>query len=276
MNQAEKVKAMPPDGVEKVVIQRATRESKETVEDAVVRELPLTIMLNGTELVTLLCSPSDIKYLAIGFLFSEGILKQLSDLKRVIVDDRKGVVRVETVLPEGTDTEAVFKRIITPGCGRGASFYSAADTELPRNESRLTVAAGTVLDRMTEFQRHSELYRTTHGVHSAALCDEKGILIFQEDIGRHNAIDKIFGQCFEQSISTQDKYIVSSGRISSEIVIKIARGGTPVLVTKSAPTNTAVKMADDLGVTLVGMVRGTHMNIYTHDERVTVGGTTEK
>jgi FdhD protein len=273
MSEAENMKSMPADGVEKVILYRATRESKEPVEDMVVREFPLTIMLNGTELVTLLCSPSDIRYLAIGFLFSEGILKQRSDLKRVIVDERKGVVRVETTMAEGTDTEAVFKRIITPGCGRGASFYSAADTELPRNESKLTVSAGTVLDRMGEFQRYSELYRTTHGVHSAALCDEKSILIFQEDIGRHNAIDKIFGQCFEQSIPTRDKYIVSSGRISSEIVIKIARGGTPVLVTKSAPTNTAVKMANDLGVTLVGLVRGTHMNIYTHHERVTVGNT---
>ncbi|MDP2918711.1 MAG: formate dehydrogenase accessory sulfurtransferase FdhD [Dehalococcoidia bacterium] len=261
---------LPSDEVEKVAVQRFTAESQETVEDIVVREFPLTIMLNGTELVTLLCSPANLKYLAIGFLFSEGLLKGRDDLKRVTVDERKGVVRVETKTDVMADSEAVFKRLITPGCGRGASFYSAADTGLEKIVRPLTVTGTEILELMKTFQHHSLLYRETHGVHSAALCNTRKILIFTEDIGRHNAIDKIFGECLDKGIPTDDGIILSSGRMSSEIVIKVARRKVPVLVSKSAPTNTAVKLADELGLTLIGFVRGTRMNVYTHAERVTV------
>jgi FdhD protein len=218
--------------------------------------------------VTLLCSPADFKYLALGFLSSEGLLKSKADVKRVVVDATKGVVRVETVDRETAEGEAVFKRVITPGCGRGASFYSAADTGLEKAESRVTVLAGDILKMMMDFQHYSVLYRETHGVHSAALCDPQKILIFKEDIGRHNAIDKIFGECLDRAVPTEDKMIMTSGRMSSEIVLKVARRRVPVLVSKSAPTNTAVKLANDLGITLVGFVRGSRMNVYTHDWRV--------
>jgi FdhD protein len=259
---------LPPESVEKVVISRVTADSKQQTEDVIVREFPLTIMLNGTELVTLLCSPSDLKYLALGFLSSEGLLKSKDEVKRVVVDESKGVVRVEATLVEDLDSETIFKRIITPGCGRGASFYSAADTGLEKVESKLTVGAADIFELMKQFQHRSIVFRNTGGVHSAALCDTKNILIFNEDIGRHNAIDKIFGQCFDRAIPTQDNIILTSGRVSSEIVIKIARRHVPVLVSKSAPTNAGVKLAEELGITLIGFVRGSRMNVYTHEWRV--------
>jgi FdhD protein len=260
---------LPAGAVEKVSIHRVTTSSKETTEDIIVREFPLTIMLNGQELVTLLCSPTDLKYLALGFLFSEGLLKSKEDIKRVVVDEGKGVAHVETKLTETADTDAVFKRLITPGCGRGASFYSAADTGLEKIESKLTIAAAEIFELMKSFQHRSLIFRTTGGVHSAALCDKHGILIFSEDIGRHNAIDKIFGQCLDQNVSTSNCIILTSGRVSSEIIIKVARRQVPVLVSKSAPTSSGVKLAEELGITLVGFVRGARMNVYTHDQRVT-------
>jgi FdhD protein len=259
---------LPAGQVEKVAISYVTPDGKQAAEDIIVREFPLTIMLNDLELVTLLCSPADLKYLALGFLFSEGLLKSKKDVRRVTVDERKGVVRVETTADMTADGEAVFKRLITPGCGRGASFYSAADTGLEKVESGLTVTAAEIFELMKHFQHRSLVFRTTGGVHSAALCDKANILVFHEDIGRHNAIDKIFGQCFDHDLPVEEHLILTSGRISSEIVVKVARRKVPVLISKSAPTSAGVRLAGELGITLIGFVRGARMNVYTHDVRV--------
>jgi FdhD protein len=264
--------AIATGDVQRINITRMTADVAEKVQDIVVREFPLTIMLNGEELVTLLCSPAELKYLAIGFLYSEGLLKARADIKRVVVDERKGVARVETTAEAQAQGEVIFKRIITPGCGRGASFYSAADSSgIEKTDFRMTVSSSDILSLMNQFQHRSLLYRSTHGVHSAALCDSESILVFTEDIGRHNAIDKIFGQCLDKGMPVHDRIILTSGRMSSEIVIKVARRKVPILISKSAPTDAAVRLADELGLTLVGLVRGTHLNVYAHDWRVTTG-----
>jgi FdhD protein len=259
--------------VEKVPISRLTETGKTAVDDVVVREFPLTIVLNNEELITLLCSPKNLDYLAVGFLSSEGLLKGKDDIKKVTVDDRRGVVRVETEAGDKQAGEILFKRIITSGCGRGASFYSAADVGTQvKVESQTKISALEVLELAKEFQRRSEIYRATHGVHSAALCDTKSILIFSEDIGRHNAIDKIFGECILKDIPTDDHMILTSGRVSSEILLKVAKRNIPLLASKSAPTDLGVKLANDLGVTLIGFVRGKRMNVYSNYWRIVSHG----
>jgi FdhD protein len=112
------------------------------------------------------------------------------------------------------------------------------------------------------------VFKATGGVHSAALCEAKSILVFSEDIGRHNAIDKIFGECILKDIPTEGCLIITSGRVSSEILLKVARRNIPLLISKSAPTNLGVRLADDLGITLVGFARGRRMNIYTNGWRI--------
>src|SRR4030042_6054259 len=127
--------------MEKFSILRLTEGSSSIIEDTIAKESPLTIILNNQELVTLLCSPANLEYLAVGFLFSEGLLKHKGEIKKVAVDDRRGVVRVEV---EGGDLErdVLFKRLITSGCGRGASFYSAADVQnQTKNETRIGISA---------------------------------------------------------------------------------------------------------------------------------------
>ncbi len=181
-------------------------------------------------------------------------------------------MRVET---EGTGElarEALFKRFITSGCGRGASFYSAADATGQKVESQLEMSAHEVFTLVGEFQHRSWTYRATGGVHSAALCDTKNILLFSEDIGRHNAIDKIFGECVLKDIPTDDRIIITSGRISSEILLKVAKRNIPILISKSAPTDLGVKLANDLGVTLLGFVRGKRINAYTNNWRIMKDG----
>jgi len=258
------------DEVRGVTVLRVTAEGRSEVEDVVATEFPLTIILDNQELVTMLCTPKDLKYLAIGFLSSEGLIQNKAEIRKIILDDRKGVVRVETEGDKGVAREALFKRLITSGCGRGASFYSAADTtNQEKVVSEMKISAAEVFALAKEFQLRSQVYRATHGVHSAALCDTKNILIFTEDIGRHNAIDKIFGQCLLEDLPIDDRMIITSGRMSSEIVLKVARRNIPIVISKSAPTNLAVDLAARLGVTLIGFVRGKKMNVYTDGWRVT-------
>jgi len=257
------------DEVERFSIVRISEQDRREVEDVVVKESPLTIVLDDQELVTLLCTPKDLKYLAVGFLASEGIIGNKEEIRKIILDDRRGVVRVETQGDKGATGQLLFKRVITSGCGRGAAFYGAADaTNQARVESQMKISTGEVFALVRELRHRSQLFRATGGVHSAALCDVSGILIFSEDIGRHNAIDKIFGKCLLEDITIDDRVVVTSGRISSEILLKIAKRNIPILISKSAPTDMAVELATGLGVTLIGFVRGRRMNIYTNGWRV--------
>jgi len=260
------------DNVERLPVLRLTREGKNNIEELVAQEFLLTVFLNDRELVTLLCSPRNLKYLAAGFLFSEGLLKSKDEIKKIEIDDWMGVARLETKAGVEPDSRFFSKRLLTSGCGGGATFYSVADAATPKVESRMKISTGEVFDLVNKFQHNSEVYLVTHGVHSAALCDRKNILVFDEDIGRHNAIDKIFGKCLLENIPYDDRLIITSGRISSEILHKVAVRGIPIIISISAPTGMGVKMADKLGITLVGSVRGKKMNVYTHGWRVTVAG----
>ena len=257
------------DSNEILPIFRISSEGEQDTEDLVTREISLTVILNSQELVTLLCSPIDLKYLAIGFLSSEGLINTKDEVRKVIVNDQIGEVRVET---EGYgDHSKVFprKRLVTSGGGRGAYFrHSANVDDRGKVEPRFSISASQILALVKQFQRQSKIYRTTGGVHSAALCDEMSILVFSEDIGRHNAIDKVFGKCILEGISMDNRIIITSGRISSEIVLKVSKRDIPILVSKSAPTNLGVKLAGNLGITLVGFVREERMNIYTERWRI--------
>jgi len=261
------------DETQKLAVLKLTERGSSSIEDVVARESPLTIILNNRELVTLLCSPADLKYLAVGFLFSEGLLTSKDQIKRIVVDDRRGVVRVDTEGDEQLAGDALFKRFITSGCGRGASFYSAIDAQgQVKVESNVRVSVLEMLALVNEFQHRSQIYRATGGVHSVALCDTGSIIIFSEDIGSHNAVDKIPGRCVLNDITTDDRIIITSGRVSSEIVLKVARRNVPIIASKSAPTDLGVRLANDLGLTLVGFVRGRRMNVYTHPERIAANG----
>jgi FdhD protein len=258
--------------VEKFPLLQFTGDGKREIEAVVAREFPLTIILNDEELVTLLCSPENLNYLAVGFLASEGLIDSKGGIKSVLVDDQRGVVRVVAELTQKSAHELIFKRVISSGCGRGASFYSMADASNQKVDSRIKMAADDIITLVNKFQHGSELYLATHGVHSAALCDGTDILIFSEDIGRHNAVDKIFGKCLLEDIPTKDLAIISSGRITSEVLHKIAKRDIPIIISISEPTNLGVRIADTMGITLVASARGKKINVYTHNWRITGNG----
>lgn len=241
----------------------------ETGEDIVVRETPVTLFLNNQEFVTLVCSPGELKELAVGFLCSEGVLQKKEDLKDITISVDDGLIWVETA-GQSQSEEMFLKRFITSCCGRGrSSFYFINDARgTSPVASDLTVTPHQIFYLSDKLEESSTLFRETGGAHSAALCSIKSIIAYFEDIGRHNAVDKIFGRCFLENIPLSDKILVFSGRISSEILVKVAKMGIPMIVSRSAPTELAVKMAGELGITVVGFAREGRLNVYTHPDRV--------
>ncbi|NLC07395.1 MAG: formate dehydrogenase accessory sulfurtransferase FdhD [Syntrophomonadaceae bacterium] len=252
------------------LVQRWSKEGKEEkFLDCLVREFKATIYLNEQEVVTLLCTPEFLEDLAVGFLVFEGILRNREELESVLADYDQGRIWVKSRASHCLAEKTLMQRYIAAGGGRGTSFDSLKNVQncKPIN-SKLLIAPTQVLARMQELQTRSKLFQTTGGVHSALLASNQQVILYREDIGRHNAVDKILGYCFRQGIAVDELVLFTSGRLSSEMLLKAARGGIPILVSRSAPTNLAVELAEQLGVTLVGFTREGCFNVYCHSERI--------
>jgi len=248
----------------RITILQFTEQGRNEIEDVVVTELPLTIILNHQEVVTLLCSPTKLEYLTVGYLWSEDLIKSKDEIREIKLDREKGMARVET-----ERTVSVLSKPLLASSG-GRDYTALSRVQRVSVESPMKLSSSQIFLLMENFVQRSEVFKTTGGVHSAALGEADSLLIFSEDIGRHNAIDKVFGECLLKDIPTDNRSIITSGRVSSEILLKVAKRNIPLLVSKSAPTNLGVRLASDLGITLIGFVRGKRMNIYTHDERVVI------
>ena len=236
----------------------------------VASEFALTVYVNHDEFATLVCTPSSLEDLIIGFLASEGIIRDYEEIESLIIDSDKGFAYVNLLDQAEINTAMFTKRRVTSCCGKGRiSYYYASDAGIVRPiESSLRMLPKQVLDHMSELILSSETHRITGGVHNAGLCGAAGLLLSAFDIGRHNALDKIYGACLRDRVPTLDKSLIISGRISSEMVLKTAKIGCPLLLSKSAPTDLAIRLADELGITLVGFIRGNAFNVYTHPDRV--------
>lgn len=247
---------------------RSDRPSETTV--SLVQEVPFTIFLNGREFVTLLCTGHHLDELALGFLRSEGILRSRADIRSLLADPEAGTARVDLADDSPLRQELFMKRTLASGCGRASVYYQPLDAlEIRPMEAPLRVKAAQIRERMREMNLGSPLYRETRGTHNAALAQADRLLVSREDIGRHNAVDMIVGFALREGLDLSDKVLLTTGRASSEIVLKAARVGIPLLVSRSASTDLAVEIAERVGMTLVGYVRGDKMIVYTHPERVT-------
>lgn len=234
------------------------------VEDLVILEYPFTIFIDDEEIITLLCTPKSLKELTLGFLFSEGFIDDLETVERIQIDENNGRSYVYLKVRKTFNEKLLGKRTITSGCGKGTVFYNVLDSfKSQKIEKTLPIDINDVVQLTKVFNHKSELFLNTGGVHSCALCNCNSILYFEEDIGRHNALDKILGRAFIDKLELKDKIILTSGRISSEMLIKAAKRGIPAIISRSAPTSLAIDMAGALNILLIGFARGEKMNIYT-------------
>ena len=239
------------------------------VELPVVREIPVNLRLNGREIITLLASDDALDFLAAGFLKAEGFISRREDVLAIKIDPQGEVVDVEATGVDPLAEKLLERRAVTSGCGKGTTFTHALDALQARPApAGPRVNVGQIRRLMHGLLRGSELYRVAGAVHSAALATTEEIVIFRDDIGRHNAVDKIHGECFLRDIPVGDKILLTTGRISSEILVKAAKLGVAILVSRSSPTDLALELAGRTGITVVGQVRGGGLTIYTGEERV--------
>ncbi len=233
------------------------------VEKGVVVEAPLTVTLNGKELVRFLCTPEQLEAQVVGFLWLEGIIDSLDDVLVVRACAEDGAADVilagEPQIPR--------KKAVTSGCGGGITFNIDFSAEglgaLP-----LSVPPERIFSAYRDLQASAVLYREHRGIHCTALADLERQHLIAEDVGRHNTLDKLAGLALMRDIRTEGRFLVTSGRISSEMTWKAARMRVPLVVSRTSPTSLAMELAVRLGITLVGYVRDGSFNVYTYPDRI--------
>ncbi|MED3861923.1 formate dehydrogenase accessory sulfurtransferase FdhD [Priestia megaterium] len=243
----------------------------ESVEDKIVTEFPVTVKINEEEFVTMVCSPQYIEDMVIGYLASEGVIRAYTDIKNIWVQEKEGYVHVTIDKLNPYFQNLQNKRYITSCCGasrQGFVFINDALTAKKMNDISVELSIKDCFQLMNKLQQSAATFQETGGVHNAAICDKNGFMLSRMDIGRHNALDKLYGYCLKHHISIRDKVVVFSGRISSEILLKVAKIGCEVVLSKSAPTELALNLAEELGITTVGFIRNDSLNIYTCPERI--------
>jgi FdhD protein len=234
----------------------------EEADDLVAVEKKVRISVNGKHALSLYCSPQMVREFVAGVIYNEGLISGGWCADRMSIEYGEEIsvdVPADGVVAEG-------ERTVTSGCAGGISIGRKLPEKTISDSTVFEVKA--IRNIFREFQKKSEGYRLTGGVHSAALTDLNQILAFAEDIGRHNAVDKVIGYFLLEDLSFEGKVMLASGRLSSEIVSKCARCGIPAIVSRSAPTSLAVKIAETTGTTLVGFVRGDRMNVYSGRQRI--------
>jgi len=251
----------------------------ETVEAGVIGEIRFSIFIEDRELVTLMCSPWQLRPLVIGFLYLEGLIESVDDIEmlRVCLEDRLADVRLANGFPDVPP-----RKILTSGCTGGVSFGKYLDQiEQFRIADDLDEPVRVPPERMYALLRalydHSDLYRKSGGVHTSifAARGADSPMLVAEDIGRHNTLDKIQGMALLDGISTRGGILLASGRISSEMLFKAAIMGVPVVGSRTSPTNLALAVAERLNITVCGYLRQGSMNVYTHPQRIRASGTSE-
>jgi FdhD protein len=232
----------------------------------IISEQPVTLTVNNEPWLTFMCTPNDLKALAVGFLYNEEVIETLQDIASVRVC--AGGDNIDVWLNQSVKKPE--KWIRTSGCSGGK-------TSIGKNNILIGVAAaknggtlpanriGGLIDQLSKAQ---DLYRKSGGVHTSALSDGENIIIAAEDIGRHNTLDKLSGRCILEQINPAWKIILTTGRISSEMIQKAGRIGATFVISRTSPSSLSVQMAKKLGITLIGYARRNQFTIYAHPERI--------
>lgn len=253
---------------------RYSTTGAETRADVVATEYALTIHVNDQELATIVCTPEHLADLVIGFLASEGVIRAAEQVRALTIVTSQGVARVKT--DHGVNFNQAFynKRYIGSCCGKSRQsfyFYNDAHTAIVAADSGTRFHPQEILGFMRDLDAASAVFKDTGGVHSAGLCSQaRGLHLVRSDIGRHNALDKLYGHRLQTGESAVDQAIAFTGRLSSEVLLKAAKIGVGLIVAKSAPTALALDMAEELNITAIGFARGQHFTAYTHPWRIEI------
>ncbi|MBU5614845.1 formate dehydrogenase accessory sulfurtransferase FdhD [Geomonas azotofigens] len=231
----------------------------------VVREFPLVLRVNDREIVTLIASPHDLRFLVAGFLRLQGFVSQVDDFLVLSVCNDYGIanVRIKGEIP------AELKPVLTSGCGTGITFSLPQTADARGTGARAQVPVAAIFELMQQLALHSSSYKSHGGVHSAAVGTVDGTLILHaEDLGRHNTVDRLAGEALLKGIPLSGTILATSGRVSAELAAKAALLGIAVIVSRTSPTDMAIRICEEAGITLIGYLRGTRFTAYTHQEYI--------
>lgn len=233
-------------------------------------EFPLTIKVDGREVVTLMTLGTHPETLTLGYLRTQRLIDRLEDVAAVEVDWEREQVLVSTREGGGIVDwqQKLAKRTVTTGCGQGTIFSCTLDKLYDVRLPRPTVRQSRLYALLQNISRHNEIYKQAGAVHGCALCRDTEILMFVEDVGRHNAADTIAGRMWLDRLDGGDKIFYTTGRLTSEIVMKVAHMGIPVLLSRSGVTFMGLDLARDLGVTMIARAKGRHFLVYNGAESV--------
>ncbi|AVI62278.1 formate dehydrogenase accessory sulfurtransferase FdhD [Halomonas sp. GFAJ-1] len=249
----------------------------ETRQQAIAAERALTVYLNKREIVTLMTLGDDPEALVVGYLRNQGLLRSAEDLTAVQVEwEVEAAVVVTRHLPE--DLEArLSTRTVTTGCGQGTVFGNLlAQTSLTTLPETL-LTQSTLYQLLSNLNAYNETYRSAGAVHGCALCRQTEVLDFVEDVGRHNAVDTLAGrQWLKQAESANADIFYTTGRLTSEMVLKVAQMGISVLVSRSGVTQKGVELAERFGVMLIGRAKGKNFQAINANGRLTLDAIPDK
>ncbi|HIQ05109.1 MAG TPA: formate dehydrogenase accessory sulfurtransferase FdhD [Anaerolineae bacterium] len=252
------------DGAFELKYTRYQHSGWQEVDGAVIEEAAVQLHLNGLELATLMCTPYNLDCLALGFLRAERLIEELDDVQLLQVTPSRCCVdiwlRDLTIQPPK-------RRIITSGCSGGLTFDDLSRLQPPVNSNHVLTPA-QVFDLMDQLYAAARLYRLTRGVHASALSDGEKLVAVAEDVGRHNTLDKLQGYAMLHNVNTRDKIILSTGRISSEMLNKAARMEVPIVISRTSATSLSIQLAQAWNITLIGYARRHSMRVYAGEQRL--------
>jgi FdhD protein len=262
-----------------VDITRIKKDEVLKTEDIVLIEKDIDIIVNSESLVNIICLPKDLKELAVGFLFSIGVINGIQDIKEINADELDN--KVSVILNNKIDFNIKnleidpVSRVVDTTCGISSSWRKAINKALKdvkeeiAQKKSVKITTELIRTSIVKMQKETLLFKETGGCHGAAIFDIEGNLIsVKEDIGRHNAIDKVIGDLIINKKSFNDVFLTSTGRLTGDSVLKAIRAKIPILVSLSAAIESGIRLAFAYGITLIGFARGARMNVYSHPERI--------
>jgi FdhD protein len=242
----------------------------EEKEAEVIVEKLVSLTVNGKVWLTFMCTPVLLEALAIGFLYNENIIQSMNEVEQTHICASNDIVDVW--LTHTVKQPDLWRR--TSGCAGGITSAEIKNIQTTSNittaNADATIRAEQINHLVSQLFEKQEMYHEAGGVHISALCDGQNIILAAEDIGHQNTLDKISGLYLMQQPSMEQKFLLTSGRVGSEMIQKASRIGAPILISRTSPSSLSIEMANQLGITLVGYARGSQFKIYTHPQRVLI------
>ena len=243
-------------------------EYKNTRELNIAEERPLTIYIDSYEIVTLMTLGTRPELLALGYVKNQGLITNLNEIKSVQVDWDVNAAAITSTNKRNDWIDKLGSRIITSGCGQGTIFNGIMEQLDKFKIKSKKIKQSTIYLLLKNLNSYNDVYRNAGAVHGCALCQNSKPLIFIEDVGRHNAVDAIAGKMWMEGISGEDKIFYTTGRLTSEMVIKVAQMRIPTLLSRSGITQMGLSLAKELNITLLSRVKNKHFLVYNGDDNI--------